>query len=188
MFGNIEPDPAEHCMVPPIKLIDFGQATQSSPSQGPPDTQNRNPHQGEHSNVYKTAEAMMRRSRPTLSGVKTDATLLWADDEDGDRIYRKLDRPLRRLIGRMMACNYKYRIKANEKNKQDRPLLEDILDTAHQAVRHRTAADYPGFENEENDEAIAAFVGRFFFTPPSVTDEPFANEEGLITPPADSSP
>ncbi|KAK8115915.1 hypothetical protein PG984_012417 [Apiospora sp. TS-2023a] len=192
MFGNIEPDPAEHCMVPPIKLIDFGQATQGSRSKGPPDEGNQNPHQGEHSNVYKMGEAMMRliagtkplenlptfKTKPAhLSGVETHATLLWADDEDGDRIYRRLDRPLRRLIGRMMACNYK-----------DRPLLEDILDTAHQAVRHRTAEDYPGFEDEENDEAIAAFVNRFFFSSPSVTDEPFADEEGLITPPADSSP
>ncbi|KAK8017906.1 hypothetical protein PG991_007096 [Apiospora marii] len=195
MFGNMEPDLAEHCMVPPVKLIDFGQASDTLFSKGPLDVENRNPHQGEHSNAFKTAEAMMRliagrepmenlptfKTKPAhLSGVETDATLLWADDEDEDKTYPKLDRPLRRLIGRMMAC--RDRIEANDKPKQDRPLLEDILDTASQAVRHRTEQDYPGFEEEETDEAITAFVGRFFFSP-SESDEPFASEEGLITPP-----
>lgn len=75
----------------------------------------------------------------------------------------------------MMACNYK-----------DRPLLEDILDAASQAVRHRTERDYPGFEKEETDEAITAIVSRFFFTPSVLKDEPFAGEEGLITRPPSS--
>lgn len=56
MFGNMSPDLAEHCMFPPVKLIDFGQASDTQSSKGPPDEQNRNPYQGEHSNSYKLAE------------------------------------------------------------------------------------------------------------------------------------
>ncbi|KAK8017076.1 hypothetical protein PG993_015265 [Apiospora rasikravindrae] len=95
----------------------------------------------------------------SYSAVPTDATLLWADgdgdeDEDEEETYPGLDRGLRRLIGRMMARNYK-----------DCPLLEDILFEASNAAR-RTARDYPGYEEEESDEACARFVRQFFFDAP----------------------
>ncbi|KAK8075913.1 hypothetical protein PG994_003185 [Apiospora phragmitis] len=88
-----------------------------------------------------------------LSGFATDATLLWAVSGGEDDNYPWLDKTLRRLIGRMMARNYR-----------DRPLLEDLLETASQAVRTRRASDYPGHEQEESDTAIRAFVDRFFFS------------------------
>jgi len=94
-----------------------------------------------------------------LSGFETDATLLWADGKVDS--YPWLDMTLRRLIGRMMVRNYK-----------DCPLLEDILDTASQAVRTRTEKDYPGYEQDESDEGITAFVKRLFFEAPTGNPDP----------------
>ncbi|KAK8075812.1 hypothetical protein PG997_010475 [Apiospora hydei] len=161
MFGDIEPRSTEHALVPRVKLIDFGTAT-PNPVQGIlDDKDNMNPNQGDHSNVNKCAEAVMRlitrrngrlptyKEKPaSYPGVPTDATLLWPDREtDGDETYPWLDRGLRRLIGRMMARNYK-----------DCPLLEDILLEASLAVR-RGAREYPGYEAEESDEAVEGIFG-----------------------------
>lgn len=56
MFGNMDPDVAEHSMFPRLKLIDFGTATDKPISAGLPDKQNESPYQGDHINVRRSAE------------------------------------------------------------------------------------------------------------------------------------
>lgn len=56
MIGSLEADVLEHSLVPPVKLIDFGQAATTDARQVPPDTQNANIYQGHASNVKKAAE------------------------------------------------------------------------------------------------------------------------------------
>ncbi|KAK8003939.1 hypothetical protein PG989_003658 [Apiospora arundinis] len=164
MFGNMDPDVAEHSMFPRLKLIDFGTATDKPISAGLPDKQNESPYQGDHINVRRSAEAVMRliagnnekwlptfEQQPSyVSGFETDATILCS--ASNDESYPGLDPSLRQLIGQMMARYY-----------QDRPRLEEILETASQAVLTKSEADYPGYEQEESDTAIAEFVRNFFF-------------------------
>ncbi|KAK6849388.1 hypothetical protein PG995_013221 [Apiospora arundinis] len=167
MFGNMDPDVAEHSMFPRLKLIDFGTATDKPISAGLPDKQNESPYQGDHINVRRSAEAVMRliagnnekwlptfEQQPSyVSGFETDATILCS--ASNDESYPGLDPSLRQLIGQMMARYY-----------QDRPRLEEILETASQAVLTKSEADYPGYEQEESDTAIAEFVRNFFFDAP----------------------
>ncbi|KAK7943975.1 uncharacterized protein PG986_013088 [Apiospora aurea] len=161
MFGSMQPDVREHSLVPQLKIIDLGLADSAEQKRGPRDSDNFNEYQGSHSNMKDMAEIMLRLitnwagSPPMFqppaicSGFETDAILLW--EAGADQRYPRLDEALRRLIGRMMARNFK-----------DRPLLEDILYIAEEAVRTRTADYYPSeYRREETDTGIRAFVQRF---------------------------
>ncbi|KAK8043995.1 hypothetical protein PG993_004019 [Apiospora rasikravindrae] len=155
------PNVREHSMVPPLKIIDLGLAGPEELKQGPRDGANFNEYQGSHSNMKDAAEILLRlitswTADPPMfqppaicSGFETDAVRLW--EAGADRRYPWLDEALRRLIGRMMARNFK-----------DRPLLEDILYIAEEAVRTRTASYYPSeYRRDETDGSIRRFIKRF---------------------------
>ncbi|KAK8085880.1 hypothetical protein PG997_007151 [Apiospora hydei] len=162
MFGSLQPDIREHSLVPQLKIIDLGLADSAEQKQGPRDWDNFNESLGQSFKYITDSLQILLRlitnwagnppmfQQPAIcSGFETDAILLW---EDGaDQRYPRLDEALRRLIGRMMARNFR-----------DRPLLEDILYIAEEAVRTRTADHYPSeYRREETDTSIRAFVKRF---------------------------
>ncbi|KAK6833465.1 hypothetical protein PG987_008159 [Apiospora arundinis] len=122
MFGNMDPDVAEHSMFPRLKLIDFVAADLRAAAVlrlGLRDRRNP-PVVGEQ-----------RRELPLARPIA--AATHWPND------------------GPLLSGP---------------PRLEEILETAVQAVFTKSEADYPGYEQEESDAAIAEFVRNFFFDAP----------------------
>ncbi|KAI1098239.1 hypothetical protein F4804DRAFT_133074 [Jackrogersella minutella] len=145
MIGNAGGGFREHDVVPPLKFIDFGRT--------------RKGFKGFSENAWQISRGMINlitRQQVRISiniteyqGFRTKATEI-LHHGNGAR-YPTLDDDLRDFMARCLADK-----------ERDRPSLSQMLQTAENAVRNKTAASFPG-QHSETDEAIRDLVQRFIY-------------------------
>ncbi|KAI1305725.1 kinase-like protein [Xylaria venustula] len=149
----------EHKASPPIKLIDFGSATEDS----------RRGESPVSTNIRAIAQIIgdiieldtMRERLVKCRGKRTYAGILLPDPSGYDP-YPMVDRELRDLLARCMYENW-----------QDRPRLQELLYITSRAVLTKTPESFPD-PAKETDAAIRQFWQRFIY------DAPFPEVDGGV--------